>query len=408
MDFYLASQRNNSLVVNVYRPFMVRFNPNLNTVIGGRGAGKSALLEAIRYTFDVPARTEETRAQANKIIQFTLLSPGARVTVYYELADGTRYKITRLKGGDPEVYDLITGERRNVAPAALLPNGVPLEVYGQKEVFEISKDVLFQLNLLDTFVADALRESQREERDLLRWLAANAQDILRLQEESAQASQRLQELEAVRLELERMERQEAVSRLERKKHLEREKALLDRAEGAVNERVKALERFQSGQDLLHDILPAEANLKAEKLPHAELMMKQATLLHRIDDVFSTSMEALRKQVNDIWATGGPERETWQAAYDSVQKEYEALVRELGQDFSAERYFALQAKLQTLEAIQKEVQRRDQRLQELHQERGQKLRMVRRLRRTRRVPTAPGQSPATHRSTPRQCSDNTGL
>ena len=96
---------------NAYRPFMVRFNPNLNTVIGGRGAGKSALLEAIRYAFDVPARTEETRTQANKIIQVTL-PPGARVTVFYELADGTRYKITRLKGGDPEVYDLVTGDRR--------------------------------------------------------------------------------------------------------------------------------------------------------------------------------------------------------------------------------------------------------------------------------------------------------
>ena len=94
------------------------------------------------------------------------------------------------------------------------------------------------------------------------------------------------------------------------------------------------------------------------------------------------MKALREQVNGIWATGGPERETWQAAYDSVQKEYEALVRELGQDFSAERYFALQAKLQTLEAIQKEVQRRDQRLQELYQEREKKLWTLRRLRRTR--------------------------
>ena len=117
-------------------------------------------------------------------------------------------------------------------------------------------------------------KASANERDLLRWLAANAQDILRLQEESAQASQRLQELEAVRLELERMERQEAVSRLERKKHLEREKTLLDRAAGAVNERVKALERFQSGQDLLRDILPAEANLKAENLPHGELITEQ--------------------------------------------------------------------------------------------------------------------------------------
>ena len=366
---------------HTYRPFMVRFNPNMNTIIGGRGAGKSALLEAIRYAFDAPIRTEETQAQANKIVQFTLPA-GARVTVYYELADGTRYRITRFKGGDPEVYDLATGDRKNVAPAALAPTGVPLEVYGQKEIFEISKDVQFQLNLLDTYIADALRGIQREEGELLRWLSANAQDILRLQEESAQASQRLQELEAVRLELERMERQEAVSRLERKKHLEREKALLDRAVGAVNERVKALERFQSGQDPLRDNLPAEANLKAEKLPHAGWIMAQAALLARIDDAFDASMEALRQGINDIWAAGRPARETWQAAYLAVQKEYEALVRELGQDFSAERYFALQAKLQTLEAIYREVQRRDQRLQELSQEREKRLWMLRRLRLTR--------------------------
>lgn len=359
-------------------PFILRFNPNLNTVIGGRGTGKSALIEAIRHVFDLPPRTEESRKQSEMILGWTL-PPGARVTAFYELADGTRYRISRLKNGDPEVYDLETEEKKGVHPSQILPDGLPIEVYSQKEIFEISKDPSFQLNLLDTYIAEPLQEIKRQETDVVRWLESNARDILSLQEEITQAAQRQRELEGVRLQLEQMERHEAVSRLERKKQAEREKTLLDQTENAVTDRMRALELFREEQTPLDDTLPDD--LEQENLPQAAMLLFHAKLLNKMDEIFNATLLDLEKQLKELWSEGETTRKTWSNEYQVIQSEYEALQRELGEDFSADRYFALRAKLQMLEGIAREVQRRQQRLSELSAERREKLEALQGLRRT---------------------------
>ena len=79
------------------KPFLLHFNPNLNCIIGGRGSGKSALLEAIRYVFDVPSKTGANQEQANDLLRKTL-NTGARVNAFYKTADGTLYRVERVWG----------------------------------------------------------------------------------------------------------------------------------------------------------------------------------------------------------------------------------------------------------------------------------------------------------------------
>jgi len=360
-------------------PFVLHFNPNLNTLIGGRGTGKSSVIEALRYGLALEPRTVATQAQSRQIADTTLRA-GTRVTIFYEMADGTRYQITRRKGSEPEVYDVATGESRAVAPARLLPGGAPVEVYGQKEIYEISTNVEFQLNLLDTYIAEPLGELLQQDADLVRWLATNAADIQRLQDDVDQAGQRLQELEAVRLELERMERHQAAAQLEHKKLAEREKALLDRAEQAVQDRLAALAEFGASLEPLQASLPGD--LAAEDLPHAAQLTAQATLLQRIDEESTMALSRLEARTLALWAEGQDQRRDWRAEYDQVQADYEALLHNLGGDFSSERYFAQQARLQALEGIKRETERREQQLTTLRQERKARLHELRRLRRSR--------------------------
>jgi predicted ATPase len=47
----------------------LELNPNLNCIIGGRGTGKSTLLELIRYAFDVQPKTETNDKQAQSLIK---------------------------------------------------------------------------------------------------------------------------------------------------------------------------------------------------------------------------------------------------------------------------------------------------------------------------------------------------
>jgi hypothetical protein len=101
----------------------------------------------------------------------------------------------------------------------------------------------------------------------------------------------------------------------------------------------------------------------------------------MDTRFITSLRDLEVEIQDIWLEGEQEREQWRQEYAQVQRDYENLLGQLGEDFSAERYFQQRAKLQALQGIQREMDRRQERLRALRAVRRERLRDLRRLRRT---------------------------
>jgi hypothetical protein len=356
-------------------PFLLRLNPNLNTIIGGRGTGKSALLEAIRYAFEIPTKTEANQKQADELLRNTL-GAGAKVTVFYETEDGTRYRIERTWGHDPHVFDAHTDEeKQGLHPSRLVPDS-PIEVYGQKEVYEISKDPAFQLRLLDNYVAEVLRPIQEQEHTLIRRLETNAQDILRLERDIEEAAEKLQDLPAVREELARLERQEAVARLERKKQLEQEKTMLDRAASAVEELASEIEGFAAAYGISPDLLGEGGRAG---LPHADLLASQRALLDKVEAAFRKAIADLPARLRAIWARGETGRATWHKEYEQEEEAYQTLLREVP-NASAERYIDLQRRHSALQQLDQEVERRRKRVIELKTERQQMLEALRRLRR----------------------------
>jgi len=356
-------------------PFLLHLNPNLNCAIGGRGAGKSALLEAIRYAFDIPAKTEANQKQADELLRHTL-GAGAKVTVFYETDDGTLYRIERTWGHDPRVFDAQTDEeKRGLHPRRLVPGG-PIEVYGQKEVYEISKDPEFQLRLLDNYVAEALRPIQEQEHELIRRLEVNAQDILRLEREVGEAAEKLRDLPAVREELARLEKQKAIARLERKKQLEQEKGMLEQASRAVEELVRKTEAFAADHGIPSDLLGERARAG---LPHADVLAGQRALLDEVDATFRQAVGDLPTRLRNIWAQGAADRAAWQKDYEQEEEAYQTLLREVP-EASAERYIVLQRRRNALEQLEKEVERRRERVANLKAGRQQMLEELRRLRR----------------------------
>ena len=356
-------------------PFLLHLNPNLNCIIGGRGAGKSALLEAIRYAFDIPAKTEANRQQADELLRNTL-GAGARVTVFYEVEDGTLYRIERLWGHPPRVFDARTDEEKpGLHPGHLVPGG-PVEVYGQKEVYEISKDPEFQLRLLDGYVAEALRPIRERERDLIRRLEANAQEILRLEREIEEITERLQSLPAIREELERLERQEAIARLERKKQLDQERAMLEEADRSVAELIADIETFTATHGIPPDLLGERAR---SGLPHADLLARQRALLDQVEALFRQTMDELPARLSALWAEGQADRVTWRKVYEQVEEAYQALLREVP-DASARRYIELQRQRNALEQLAQEAERRQEQVSQRKAERQQMLEALRHLRR----------------------------
>lgn len=356
-------------------PFLLHLNPNLNCVIGGRGAGKSALLEAIRYVFGIPAKTEASQRQSDELLRNTL-GAGAKVTVFYETNNGTLYRIERTWGHEPLVFDAQTGEGKPGLHPSRLVLGGPIEVYGQKEIYEISKNPEFQLRLLDNYVAEGLRHIQEQEHDLIRRLEVNAQDTLRLEQDVEEAAEKMRDLPAVREELARLERQEAVVRLELKKQLEQEKALLEQADRVMEELAAETEAFVATHGISPDLL---GERDRASLPHADLLAGQRSLLDEVEATFRQAMSDLPDSLRAIWARGKADRAAWHRDYEQEEEAYQALLREVP-DANAERYIDLQRRRNALEQLEKEVERRRERVTNLKAERGQMLEVLCRLRR----------------------------
>ena len=168
------------------------FHSGLNSIIGGKGVGKSLAIELLRFALcDPPSDPDLLRDHRSKLAK--QLVPGNRVIVFYQSESGTKYKIERLyngeKGGqiqsEVECSNLDTGEPYEGEIGRVLP----ILAYSQTEVVKISDSADAQLKLIDRFLDQ--RDTLQEVHDLHTELKENDQLLSR----SIDASGHLEQLQ---------------------------------------------------------------------------------------------------------------------------------------------------------------------------------------------------------------------
>lgn len=350
----------------------LELNPNLNCIIGGRGTGKSTLLELIRYAFDVQPKTATNDKQAQSLIRSTF-PPGSKITIDFS-ADGADYCLERQANQPARVYREGLADPLDIAPAFLLP----LQAYGQKEIYEISQDPQFQLRLLDNYVADEIRPWKEKETELVRTLAENAEQILRKKEVMEEAQTKLAAIGAVREELRRMEEQGFVSRLQDKSKYDTEKRLLGRARQEIDHLQTSLANLLQTQRLNPQFLAELADL-----PNTVLLENERQRLLAVDQELAKAIAQLTDSIRAIWGAGEGERQKWQVAYAQQEDAYQQLLREFQNSsgrLTPDRYIQLQKQLAQLTELEGDVKKETERLDGLYQDRHRLLAQLRHARR----------------------------
>lgn len=135
----------------------VPFSPFFNAIIGGRGSGKSTMLESVRI---VSRRTEELRFMeklANDLKEFMrLTSANGVMTDSTELLlelhrRGVDYRLTWARNTDPRLEKLVEGEWESCEEGDILER-FPLNIYSQKQIFTLASEPTGLLEVIDRSV----------------------------------------------------------------------------------------------------------------------------------------------------------------------------------------------------------------------------------------------------------------
>ncbi|MFH0958517.1 MAG: AAA family ATPase, partial [Pseudomonadota bacterium] len=134
------------------------FSPNLTTIIGGRGTGKSTISEYLRKTLDqeLSIRGDEPRKNFQKIMG--TVDGDTSITVHIEKERQT-WKIQSVGGKQPCVIE------GNKIPD--ISKFFPTQILSQREVYAIAEDVSARNRLVDDAIRSDLDEISRHEKDLL-------------------------------------------------------------------------------------------------------------------------------------------------------------------------------------------------------------------------------------------------
>ena len=144
----------------IYAEERFRFSPHLNVLIGGRGAGKSAAIDLLRFAFEAePGKDDISNEIFTNRIKGFLQSAGEVLVVVAE-ANGETYVVTRSGAyerptpqGAPDfkksakVYQIANDHliERDLRPLDVLG----IEFYGQGEVARLADRVDEQMRLID-------------------------------------------------------------------------------------------------------------------------------------------------------------------------------------------------------------------------------------------------------------------
>lgn len=152
------------------------FSPGLNCIIGGRGTGKTTILEFIRYALDLQPEGATNRRNTQGLIDHNL--GGGRIRLTIETKEGLIYIVSRTAGESPVVLD----SEGNPTDISLPSGGIfGTDIYSQNEVEGIADKALSQLALIDSFEAEDVRKDALDIRRTVSALKSNAHECIEAQ-----------------------------------------------------------------------------------------------------------------------------------------------------------------------------------------------------------------------------------
>lgn len=319
----------------------IRFNSNLNVLIGRRGTGKSTVIESLRHVLGLEPIGEEARSSYDGIVR-NVLRNGTKISLRIRChrPNPREYRIERTIPNPSVVRDERTGEVLNLSAADVFPG---VEIYGQHEISELAEA---------RSAARAFRGSRRiprlEEAGAAPAAGAIPQPDTGDPQEACGRQGGTRSPAWHRRDLARYQEAGLEQDLREQSMLVREECVLSSAE----ERVRP---FRGYLDELRQELPVDRvflSLKAlEDLPGRDILAGVDPVLARLDADLEDVLQRLESALNR--ADQGVERvqEQFESHRDAAHADYQKKLRDLQKDrVDGEEFIQLRRQIEQLHPL----------------------------------------------------------
>ncbi|MCL0078990.1 hypothetical protein M1O56_04935 [Dehalococcoidia bacterium] len=327
-------------------------NPELNTFIGGRGVGKSAILESVRYCLNLPIYQD---SDARKKFVYDVVGSGGEIEVEIKRFYGQeklRCLCRRTMGKEPEIIDLKSSKKLSLNVHQLFGNKSPILI-GQKELYYVASDRKFQLSLIDDLIGDEVKRKQKELDEVIERLNENGEQITKLRERLKRKDEYEQELKNIDDEIKIFERLKVVDKLKRWTDVIDNEQRLSKAEEVVKETV---EQIKAALEERMDVLQGQKEyLKRAKPEGKEIAEEAVNILSRFETFIGKTLENFKEESQRVISDYEEVKDKWNTYKKKIEQEVSEIRRELGKErLKPERLEELISRKTKLQAIIKEI------------------------------------------------------
>ncbi|WP_291735034.1 hypothetical protein [Leisingera sp. F5] len=255
------------------------------------------------------------------------------------------YLVERVYGQDPRVKDQNGDIVQGLQPLDLVPG---LEVYGQHEISELTRDRAKLAGILKRFVGDD--DQENVEMDGIRArLRESRGGISEKRRKIGELDEALAALPGLREKLKRLQATSLIARAEEKTAVQAEARLLEKVAGTISDVDSQIKELRPPQKVADPVMPAETD---QKLPNRTTLEPLQKIAQDLNDALLTASDTLTRAYEKAAADLETIRENWEPLRDAASRRFEDVKAELREEgYDPEEYVSLDDQVARLEPKQ---------------------------------------------------------
>lgn len=327
----------------------INLNRGFNALIGGRGTGKTTIIETIRYGLGLFPKTKRNIETQEQILK-EVFRPGSKITLTLESEEPPkkRYIVKRVYPFKPAVFDADTHQKIEVSPKDIFG----AEIYGSKEIYEISKKSDFQRELIIERCKKDLLPLEDEKRKLQKEYYNICQEILKYKKEIIRQEEETAKMPSVREKLRKFEELGVPEKIAEKRKIETERFIFDKGEEIFDNLAKKFTEF------ITDLSLTMKEVKTHDVINKELIEKEKELINSTFETIENTIHKVIDILKERKKLHCAQKDKWINFISNLEEEYKNTLRKLQDTYPGvdiEEFVNLEKELKRLKDAEENLQ-----------------------------------------------------